>query len=40
VPNAEEATMYVPNGYETVFPCMIVSGADELALFLEHVSDA
>lgn len=32
--------MYVPEGYGTVFPYMIVNGADELARFLASVFDA
>lgn len=32
--------MYVPEGYGTVFPYMIVNGADSLARFLTDVFDA
>jgi PhnB protein len=32
--------MYVPEGYGTVFPYMIVNGADDLARFLADVFDA
>ena len=32
--------MYVPEGYGTVFPYMIVDGADDLAHFLTDVFDA
>ena len=32
--------MYVPEGYATVFPYMMVTGADDLADFLKHVFDA
>ncbi len=32
--------MYVPEGYGTVFPYMLVDGADALALFLSDAFDA
>jgi len=35
-----ESDMYVPEGYGTVFPYMIVDGADDLARFLVQVFEA
>lgn len=32
--------MYIPNGYGTVFPYMIVNGANDFVSFLESAFDA